>query len=78
MNLKLNIPSEYLAILQPLFDAIPMSQSMTQLVVTQGGPVEIVKNLVTHPLIKARPALIAGLWLYVDQLDASHVISQEM
>lgn len=78
MNVKLNIPGEYLAVLQPLLDAIPLSQSMTQLVVTQGGPVQIVSELVKHPLIKAKPALMTGLWLYVDQLDASHVISQEM
>lgn len=78
MNLKLNIPGDYLVVLQPLFDAFPLSQSMTQLVVSKGGQVEVVSELVKHPLIKVKPALMAGLWLYADQLDASHVISQEM
>jgi len=78
MTPSLDIPADYLAVLQPLFDALPLSKAMTQLVVSRGGPTDVVKIIVDHPLISAKPALIAGLWLYVDQLDASHIISQDL
>lgn len=71
-----SLPAEYSKLLSPLFEALPISQAMPQLVVTQPGSTDLVESLVRSPLIAARPALAAGLWLYVDQLDRSHTISQ--
>lgn len=71
-----SLPAEYSKLLSPLFEALPLSQAMPQLVVTQPGSTDLVESLVRSPLIAARPALAAGLWLYVDQLDRSHTISQ--
>ncbi|MBM3290188.1 MAG: hypothetical protein FJY92_08565, partial [Candidatus Hydrogenedentes bacterium] len=36
----------------------------------------VVADIVVSKEIAARPALCAGLWLYVDELDRSHTISQ--
>jgi len=52
---------------------------MEALVVTGGGStdrIKLVETIVADPAIAAKPALGAGLWLYVDELDRSHVISQ--
>lgn len=52
---------------------------MTSLVVTRGGTadqIDLVKQTIANPAIASRPPLCAGLWLYVDELDKSHTISQ--
>ena len=72
----LNLPAEFSQLLQPLFESLPLSKAMSQLVVTQPGPTDLVASMVRSPLIASRPVLAAGLWLYVDQLDRSHTISQ--
>jgi hypothetical protein len=59
-----------------VFESLPLGGAMSQLVVTRGGPTEAVERAVREPVIAAKPALVAGLWLYVDQLDRSHEISQ--
>ena len=37
-----------------------------------------VSQIAARPEITANPAVIAGLWLYADDLDASHRVSQTM
>ncbi len=58
--------------------ALPLGGAMSQLVVKESGEAALVGPLIGDPLFTSRPALIAGLWLYVDQLDASHRVSQEL
>lgn len=41
-----------------------------------GEHVALVADLLEAPPLAGRPALAAGLWLYVDELDRSHAISQ--
>ena len=40
--------------------------------------VEQVTAIVEHPALAANPALVAGLWLYVDELELSHEASQQL
>ncbi len=68
--------------LAPLWRALPRGHAMAALVVDRGATDEL-RLLVDHILAKpaiARhaqgPALAAGLWLYVDQLDSAHRICQ--
>ncbi|NUM54419.1 MAG: hypothetical protein HUU46_12295 [Candidatus Hydrogenedentes bacterium] len=62
-----------------MLDALPPDRAMGQLVVTRGASPELkelVEAAVSSPELAARPPLCAGLWLYVDELDRSHKISQ--
>jgi hypothetical protein len=52
---------------------------MEALVVTDGGSpdrIALVEGVIADSAFAANPALCAALWLYVDELDRSHVISQ--
>ena len=65
--------------LSPLFEVLPLDQAMPRLVEAGHQPsahVGVVSELVQLPLLQNNPAWIAGLWLYVDELDTSHTVSQ--
>lgn len=65
------------AAVAPLLAEYPLEQAMPDLVVTAPSPhVGTVERILAEPALAANPALCAGLWLYVDELDRSHVISQ--
>ncbi|HRI88038.1 MAG TPA: hypothetical protein PLJ47_16055 [Candidatus Hydrogenedentes bacterium] len=75
----MTLPDPIAVCVQPLLDALPLSSAMTQLVVKQGASPEhyaLAKTIIGMPEIAKRPSLCAGLWLYVDELDMSHEISQ--
>ena len=63
---------------QPLFEALPLEQAMNLLVGNEPNHTEIVQEIIRTPEVAANPALIAGLWLYVDDLERSHTISQSL
>lgn len=69
-------PLEHL--LRPLFDALPLNRAMGTLVKSADASphLELAQRIAADPAMTDRPELLAGLWLYVDQLDASHTISQ--
>ena len=67
--------------LAPLLKAYPMDRMLASLVPT--GPVSadavrMVHEIAGDPAIASNPAIPAGLWLYVDELDRSHQISQQL
>jgi hypothetical protein len=67
--------------LQPLYDALPLVAAMPDLVVRSAPPVDkvrLVEAVLQSPAIAGAPRLAAGLWLYVDDLDRSHRISQSL
>jgi hypothetical protein len=74
------LPDDVQQAIQPLFEALPPEQAMGRLVVPMAGgseaQVQTVQQIVESEPIRQRPALAAGLWLYVDELDRSHRISQ--
>lgn len=79
----LNLPDPLSRALRPLFETLPLQQAMTDLVVSVNGqaatkPVALVEKLIQDEALRHRPELIAGLWLYVDELDRSHVVSQKL
>lgn len=73
-------------ILAPLFEALPLDEAMSRLV----GPandrgsadhrnlVQLVEVAAASPELQAHPAVVAGLWLYIDELDRSHSVSQDI
>jgi hypothetical protein len=75
-----DLPEPLAATLQPLFETLPPEAAMGRLVVpmTSGDEklVQQVEAVLNEPALKDQPHLAAGLWLYVDELDRSHRISQ--
>lgn len=72
-------PVEHL--LRPLFDKLTINQAMPALVI-EGAPdpdlQQTVRELIHENPIAEHPELVAALWLYVDDLEASHRISQNI
>lgn len=77
----MTLPDDVARALEPLFTLIPLERAMAQLVVEQGPSKEAthcVTETLHDPALAGKPRLAAGLWLYVDDLDRSHTISQSM
>ena len=72
----MNLPDDIAAACKPLFNTLPLDQAMPHLVGSHPTHTELV-NRITQNLAD-RPELIAGLWLYVDDLDRSHTVSQSV
>jgi hypothetical protein len=74
----MNLPAPLRKTLEPLFAALPLDQAMSQLVVKDqktSPHVSIVEQLVQGELPSP---LKAALWLYVDELDKSHRLAQQI
>jgi hypothetical protein len=68
-------------LLEPLFAELPLARAMRRLVAASplgGKPAQLVEAAVADPKMAGRPELCAGLWLYVDDLDRSHALSQSI
>jgi len=78
----LNLPADVADVARPLFDALPLGQAMTRLICPMHGgtpeQVQLVESIVAQPAVAGRPALVAALWLYIDELDRSHSVSQSI
>jgi hypothetical protein len=76
----MHLPDPIARACQPLFDHLPLSDAMPTLVGERPDDraVALCEQAVADDAIADRPALIAGLWLYVDQLDRSHAVSQSL
>ena len=73
-----NLPPNIAEACRPLFEALPLEQSMNLLVGSEPKHTELIQQIIRTPEIAANPALIAGLWLYVDDLERSHVVGQSI
>jgi hypothetical protein len=65
--------------LRPLFDALPINRAMAHLVVNGGAPnshIALVEQVLKDPALEGKDTIEAGLWLYVDELQRSHDVSQ--
>jgi hypothetical protein len=79
--MTMNLPEQIATAVQPLLDAYQLDKALNQLVVARGASLNhlaLVEEIVKDPAVSVRPELCAGLWLYVDELDRSHVISQNI
>jgi len=77
----LNLPPPLAAALEPVFAELPLEAAMPELVVSGPASASVfrrVEEAILDPALRSRPALVAGLWLFVDELDRSHAISQDM
>ena len=78
---KISLPADIDRAVRPLFDALPLASAMARLVVASPASAELTRvaeQAVEAPAVRSRPALAAGLWLYVDELDRSPRISQQI
>lgn len=75
---ELNLPAEIAEACAPLFEVLPLDQAMPRLVGSYPQQTALVESLLQHPALANRPELAAGLWLYVDDLERSHVVSQSL
>ncbi|MCA9254219.1 MAG: hypothetical protein KDA33_01220 [Phycisphaerales bacterium] len=60
----------------PLLAEIPITSAMPWVVGGSPARSRVVKQVVKSPEFAGSPELVAALWLYVDELDKSHAISQ--
>ena len=75
------LPEQIEAAVAPVFEVLPFNRAMTALVPTQGARPEViavVEQVVSGPALAGHDAIKAALWLYIDELDASHAISQNL
>lgn len=74
----MNLPVQTAAAMSPLFNVFPPEQAMAQLVVKDTpsrAVAEQVEAVLMDPAL-SRPVLQSAVWLYADDLDRSHVVSQ--
>ncbi len=76
--MRWQLPGPIEAAVQPLWQALPLERALGVLVVQRplSEHAALVESIVKQPAIASKPPLCAGLWLYVDELDRSHKISQ--
>ncbi|HPF39004.1 MAG TPA: hypothetical protein P5081_17005 [Phycisphaerae bacterium] len=60
----------------PLLEEIPITAAMPWVVGGAPARSRVVREVVRAPELAGRPELVAAVWLYVDELDKSHAISQ--
>ncbi|MDA0337856.1 MAG: hypothetical protein O2782_22030 [bacterium] len=63
----------------PLFKTLPLEDAMFCLIVTDPVPsslVGMVETILRDAAVREQPALQSALWLYIDDLDRSHTVSQ--
>lgn len=79
MEGELRLPVPLAEAISPVLEACPLATAMPRLVVREGCADRVVsaaEEACRHPMIASSPALQAGLWLLVDDLERSHAISQ--
>lgn len=77
-----HLPESLEHILRPLFTEFPIAQAMDELVVEDGSSraavVQRIQAALARPAMADQPDLVAGLWLYVDELDRAHAAAQSL
>ena len=75
----MNLPNSVACAITPLLETLPPEEAMFRLVVTDPAPsslVGVVETILRVDAVRDRPVLHAALWLYIDELDRSHKVSQ--
>jgi hypothetical protein len=78
---KLQLPDVLAQPLGPLLETLPLASAMPSLLPTGSSPreaVDLAAEAAKHPTFATHPELAAGLWLYVDDLERSHTVSQSI
>ena len=74
----MKLPESIAKACEPLFAVTPMDQAMCHLTGSDPSHTALVEQVLKDPAMKGRNDLAAGLWLYVDDLDRSHTVSQSL
>jgi hypothetical protein len=77
----MELPEPIHQALKPLLQHLPLDRAMPELVPKRRAnarELELVEEALADAEMIGRPELAAGLWLYVDELDRSHRISQSL
>jgi hypothetical protein len=77
----MSLPDTRLRLLAPLFEVLPLEDAMPELLpkrTASAQAVAVVKQLLASEALRRNPAAQSALWLYVDELDRSHSISQSL
>ncbi|MCS6775534.1 MAG: hypothetical protein RMJ43_06020 [Chloroherpetonaceae bacterium] len=74
----MDLPEAIARACAPLFATLPLEQAMPHLLGSHPVHTALVEEILRDPAIRNRPELIAGLWLYVDDLERSHTVSQKI
>lgn len=72
----MELPEKIARACEPLFAAVPVDEAMPRLVGSHPGHTDLVERILVDPAVQGRGDLAAALWLYVDDLDRSHSVSQ--
>lgn len=74
----LTLPNEIADACAPLFAAVPFDSAMGLLVGSAPKHGALIEETLKHPALAGRADLAAALWLYADDLERSHVVSQSL
>jgi hypothetical protein len=80
-SMKPHMPEPIEHAVRPLFEALPIDRAMSHLVVNghaTGEGAALVMQVLEDPALRDKSTLEAGLWLYVDELERSHAVSQKL
>ncbi len=75
----MDLPEAVARAVAPLFESLPQDEALFKLVATDPASsalVGVVETILRDDALRDRPALHSGLWLYIDELDRSHTVSQ--
>src|SRR5689334_664586 len=70
------MPPEIGRACEALFATLTLGDAMPRLIGADPKHTALVEETLRNPALAGRSDLAAGLWLYVDDLDRSHTISQ--
>lgn len=83
--MPLKPPPPFDVLINPVLETLPLDSALSRLVVD--GPAagadfaaarEHVAKAVANPVVACHAGLVAGLWLYVDELDPAHTAAQDL
>lgn len=74
----LNLPNDIAEACAPLFEALPLDEAMPHLLGSHPNHITLMEEVLSNPVVGERPELVAALWLYVDDLERSHTVSQSI
>lgn len=72
----MNLPEPIRSACAPLFTALPPEKAMGHLRGSHPSHTDLVGRILGSSALEGRSDLAAALWLYVDDLDRSHTVSQ--
>jgi hypothetical protein len=70
------LPEDIALACADLFQELRLEEAMPRLIGSAPVHTELVEAAIGQSSLVPRPALIAALWLYVDDLERSHAVSQ--